>query len=403
MAMCDAIVSLSVMKTKLEYHENLDGLRGISAMMIVVFHFYTIKGGFYSDVFWARDNSFWRQVTSMTQHGVSLFFVLSGFLITRILLKAKSEDHYLQTFYLKRLLRIAPLYYLFLIIWFYVLPLLLGESITPVRDQLPGFLYVQNIWTTFNIHQSAPGHFWSLAIEEHFYLAWPMVVYFMPFRKLPQVIGITIGSVIIINYAMVCLGYDTHDFTLTRVDQILMGALLCTWEAGRVVRRRRSKYGKLEILLLIPLLVLIYAISAQVVIIREILKYTIIGAIFLVLIAYVLTIERSSPLNKILTNAPMQYFGRISYGIYVWHPLVLILMFRFFVTTIIEVDLILAMLFTIIISHISYFYFEVMFLKMKSSVELMLISRSVFSHDQSRPKRRRRTNGGMVLHYPLYP
>lgn len=392
-----AVVTVVRMKTKLEYHENLDGLRGISALMIVVFHFYTIKGGFYADVYWAPDNWFWRQVTQSLQHGVSLFFVLSGFLITRILLHAKGERHYFQTFYIRRILRIAPLYYLFLLVWFYVLPILLHTPVVPFRDQVPSFLYLQNIYTTFSIPQAGPLHFWSLAIEEHFYLAWPLVVFFMPKSKLGTIIGCCIGGVLVVNFVMISNGYDTHDFTLTRIDQILLGALLCTWERSETLKSLKSRYGCPVILLLIPVAAAVYYFITPVTLLREMLKYTTVGVIFYILIAYILTIDRDSPANKVLTNGPLQYFGRISYGIYVWHPFVLILLYRYFVTGVIELDLILVMVFTIVVAHLSYFYYETIFLNMKDKIQQLLVRR-VLAHHRHLSRTRRQSYHRLAHH-----
>jgi peptidoglycan/LPS O-acetylase OafA/YrhL len=163
---------------KLPYYKSLDGLRGIAALMVVIFHFYSYPGGFYSEP------SIFKKITEIGQHGVSLFFVLSGFVITRILIHTKNDGEFFSNFFTRRILRIAPLYYAFLIVWFFVLPILLNIPQAEFSDQLPFYLYLQNIYSTFRMPIAGPPHFWSLAVEEHFYLIWPVVVYYVPLKHL---------------------------------------------------------------------------------------------------------------------------------------------------------------------------------------------------------------------------
>src|SRR5262249_49808445 len=115
--------------------------------------------------------------------GVDLFFVLSGFLITGLLLDAKGRPHYFRNFYARRTLRIFPLYYLVLAALFLVLPHLatLPMNLETAREH-QGWLwaYVANFYIAAQSSWAAlsyVSHFWSLAIEEHFYLIWPALVF----------------------------------------------------------------------------------------------------------------------------------------------------------------------------------------------------------------------------------
>src|SRR5262249_2000493 len=109
--------------------------------------------------------------------GVDLFFVLSGFLITGILLRSRSAPRQLRNFYARRALRILPLYYLAILLVFAALPVLGICPPTPVAGQAPYWFYAANFFS-----QWAPidclriDHFWSLAVEEQYYLFWPFVV-----------------------------------------------------------------------------------------------------------------------------------------------------------------------------------------------------------------------------------
>ena len=127
-------------------------------------------------------------VTGFGSFGVELFFVLSGFLITGILYDARNEPHYFRNFYMRRLLRIFPLYYGVLTLVFLVaplIPLLRGPTLDYLLDrQAWAWLYAVNIYIAkqgeWNF--SYLEHFWSLCIEEHFYFFWPLVVFVLARR-----------------------------------------------------------------------------------------------------------------------------------------------------------------------------------------------------------------------------
>lgn len=153
----------------------LDGVRGFAILAVIIFHSASIPVTHFADkVFHGAALSGWA--------GVDLFFVLSGFLITGILLRAKGSPHFFFNFYMRRSLRIFPLYYLFLVLFFYIIPQTVSF----------GFTY----WTFLsNVLVGRMGHFqspvldisWSLAVEEQFYLLWPLVVWSFKREHLPKV------------------------------------------------------------------------------------------------------------------------------------------------------------------------------------------------------------------------
>jgi peptidoglycan/LPS O-acetylase OafA/YrhL len=157
----------------------LDGLRGIAIILVMLHHFTYYRPTTGIDA-WIGD------VLLFSWVGVDLFFVLSGFLITGILLDTRDSGRYFTTFYARRILRIFPLYYLILFLALVVLPMfpavhsvLIGqENLTDLPPQWPYWLYLTN----FSIADRGWVHgwvdvAWSLAIEEHFYLVWPLVIW----------------------------------------------------------------------------------------------------------------------------------------------------------------------------------------------------------------------------------
>jgi peptidoglycan/LPS O-acetylase OafA/YrhL len=165
--------------------------------------------------------------------GVDLFFVLSGFLITTILLAARAGEHPFRTFFVRRTLRIFPLYFAWLGLVFGLNALVERDSITALQPQLPYFAtYTSNVWIADHLGwfpSDRLNHLWSLAIEEQFYLLWPFVVLLLNRRLL------TIFALAGIAYAVVLkaslLFYNVpwpvpYTWSPTRMDALLGGALV---------------------------------------------------------------------------------------------------------------------------------------------------------------------------------
>jgi len=214
----------------------LDGLRGIAVLTVMIYHFSIVKNVTNLGI----DNAYYR-IAAMGWAGVDLFFVLSGFLITGILLEAKSRSpHYFRSFYLRRVLRIFPLYYAYLAAFFIVFPLFAGRVLGPAQmahfEELEKiqawlWLYASNLWTFFEgVHTGlATSHFWSLAIEEQFYLIWPLVVFLVTRDALRRTCVIMIGLALVIRVGLEFAGVDAqsiYTFTPARMDTLLTGALL---------------------------------------------------------------------------------------------------------------------------------------------------------------------------------
>ena len=155
----------------------LDGLRGTAILFVILFHFTAAEGTLPAHTF----GSVLQRVTSMGWTGVDLFFVLSGFLIGGILIDVRQSPRYWKTFYLRRFLRIIPVYYLWIVAYVLLMrvagPAIQARSFSG-RGVVLGpaiyehFLFAQNIWIAALPGMAGAwfGHTWSLAVEEQFYL-----------------------------------------------------------------------------------------------------------------------------------------------------------------------------------------------------------------------------------------
>ncbi len=208
------------------HHAALDGLRGVAVLMVLAFHFLHVdgQGGTVEGALLSVSRAGWA--------GVDLFFVLSGFLITGILLDARGGPGYFRAFYARRVLRIFPLYYAYLAVLFLVLPLFLPSL--DVKPETQGWLwaYLGNVlFAREGGFQASPytGHFWSLAVEEQFYLAWPLLVWMLPRRRLAAVcLGLVVAAFALRLGIHRTTFNSTAAYVLTpaRMDALALGALV---------------------------------------------------------------------------------------------------------------------------------------------------------------------------------
>jgi len=191
----------------------LDGLRGLAILLVIVCH-----------TQWTRSSTV-DQILLTGRIGVDLFFVLSGFLITRILFAAKEREHAFRNFYARRILRIWPLYFLYLAVVFVGLRWILPGWVRP----WPFFLFVQN-----SVYRSYVGPLlqptWSLAVEEQFYLLWPLVVLKRSPRTALWVCAVCLGISPVIRLAASFLttGFFLEFNTLVRLDSIALGCFIAS-------------------------------------------------------------------------------------------------------------------------------------------------------------------------------
>ena len=320
--------------------------------------------------------------------GVDLFFVLSGFLITEILLRTREEKKFLKKFYIRRILRIFPLYYLSLFLFFMIAPYfsaLKSQYSFYYDHQAMMWLYLQNWLFIFHAHPANNmlfQHFWSLAIEEQFYLIWPFVILICKNqKKLIWVIYISLASCILFRiFSWAYYSNNNIIFYLqnwTRIDGICVGSLIAVWKFNR--QHLENKILKFSgVLISIHLLAII--------IVRTILKhtpqyyffiFTSVSAAFGIILVYALK-DRIPFIKSLLSSRPLCYLGKISYGLYIFHYPVLQLV-RFYLPDIkitigsIQIDriLIIALVSTAIalfVSILSYHFFETKILMLRNRI-----------------------------------
>jgi len=349
------------------YYPALDGLRGLAILLVILYHnFHFINHFFFA---WL---------------GVDLFFVLSGYLITSILLKSVNSAHYLRNFYWRRILRVFPLYYLCLIIFLVALPLLgfyKKELQFYVDNQLWFWFYLQNWLLCFNFPPTGNllNHFWSLAVEEQFYLVWPFVILWLrnPKKLLMFMMGVLIVLLVVRSivwmYKLPQFNY-TNFYTFTRIDGICIGCSIALLHRINFNFLRKNTAAIVIALAILNFGFYFLNRSGDFPYLAFV-GYTTFAAMFGLLIHEAVTGD-TRIINKILELQVLKFFGMISYGLYVFHwPVYMITqpgLKNFFLQ---DLNLseqmsklgtsLLATMLAIVISVISYYAYEMKFLKLK--------------------------------------
>lgn len=345
---------------KIKYYRELDGIRGLAILMVMLFHFFqNFDGGLFF--------SYAMKISKIGQTGVTLFFVLSGFLITRILLATKDLPGYFSKSYVRRTLRIFPLYYFFLFLTYFIVPFLFKIPSTPIAEQIYWWVYLQNFAMTFNWPSNGPNHFWSLGVEEHFYLFWPFVIYFFSKKGIVMSVVFIFLISIIAKLFLLGNGYGIFYFTLSRIDEIAIGALLAILEInGKINAINRKRFFLFFLIFAVGMAIIWGFFSGSGNIYLPYIKFLLPCLTYTCLIGLVISQEENSRLNNILKFGPLLYTGKISYGLYVYHPLCFFLYERYFRSYSSVLDFITCFAISFIISSLSFFFLEMKFLSFKS-------------------------------------
>lgn len=323
-------VATEVAFTQAAVHQHmpaLDGLRGL-AILFVIWNHVGLGGGsaegLLSKLFVAGANAGWI--------GVHLFFVLSGFLITGILLDARGQPDAWRNFFMRRVLRIFPLYYFTLAFLFILLPAIGALPAwleADYKHQFWYWTYLSNWSVAFGLGGQGVPHFWSLAVEEQFYLVWPLLVLWMLPRTLAKaclaLIAIALAARINFMYFQP-RGYfwteAAYSWTISQLDTLAIGALVALglrearW-TERLLRHGRLVGGAAAVGMLVVIVRVrgFGIMSQEVMTIGKTLFSLLAGAVLVDAVA-----RPDSPVGRIFLRRPtLAYLGKYSYAIYIFH------------------------------------------------------------------------------------
>ena len=286
----------------------LDGVRGVAILLVLSHNLH----GFYSLPF--------SLLTTYGWMGVDLFFVLSGFLITGILLDSKHSKNYFRDFYARRCLRIWPLYYSLLALMFIVIPYVKPEVAAEIfRRAHPRWSYpffLQNFLVADPSMSVGPlGVTWSHAVEELFYLFWPLFVRFLPSGFLELCAWTAIFLSPFLRLYLASHSWLIYSNPFWRLDGLMAGGLLAI-----LIRKQDFVPGRYVIPAWIAL-----AADIPLAIASELLNARWLTFSLVVLASagfvYVAQISTRRWLKTILTNRFLMFSGTISYGLYLLHKL----------------------------------------------------------------------------------
>jgi peptidoglycan/LPS O-acetylase OafA/YrhL len=332
----------------------LDGVRGIAVILVFLNHCSPPEISSLFKFGWS---------------GVDLFFVLSGFLITGILLDTKNSERYFKNFFARRFLRLFPLYYLVLFSVLYILPLF-SHSVINIQDILDSqgyyWTYTQNILIALKGIPKFLGftHFWSLGVEEQFYIFWPVIIRYLGKKKIILVIILGILLSIALRHVNPYTPF-AYMFTLCRTEGLLLGGLAAILVRNPMYISKNVIFSGLIVSMLAFTCLCLHNGSAShngYFMIR--IGYTLIDFFYFFLLLFLFLPEKiSSNLRDIISNRLLRLAGKYSYGIYVYHFILLWLLFDGHITTF-QGFLGLSTM-TILISVLSYHLYEKPFLVLK--------------------------------------
>lgn len=301
------------------YLPALDGVRGLAVLMILAFHFWQSLYRFPE----ASGIQAHLRFLAIGQTGVDLFFVLSGFLITGILLNTKGTPHFLLNFYARRAIRILPLYYL-LVLGYLLAGWVHSGFVGSLHQEWWYFLYLQNVGMTFwPQHVGEPGHFWSLGVEEHFYLLWPMLLLINDESRLPWVLGGIVASGVISRLLLIpIVGPDRiFWFSPCRMDALALGALLAVAARRADIANWSFQVCWWTLVSLGPILLLLYPLtSGKAFFAMQAIKYLLVAIAYTALIGSTVGPGRWIFLENFFTIPFLKWCGKYSYAMYVFHP-----------------------------------------------------------------------------------
>jgi len=351
----------------------LNGVRFIAALLVIIDHTELFKSYLGIPTLWANSYSAY-----LGAFGVSIFFVLSGFLITYLLLEEQTEGPIrVKHFYLRRILRIWPLYYLIVILGFFIVPhidfLQVPTYSAEMGDYLGRFLLfaglAANVAFVYFPTVAFANILWSVAVEEQFYLFWPHVVKIK--QKLLGVMGLLLLLYLALKFFAGELDHKFEELVIrTRFSSMIIGGIgaYLVFTKHSLIKYAYTRITQVTLFLLFALLLLNYIDFKSIEFLQEEL-------LSLVVCGLILNIATNPRTLVSLENRGFAYLGKLSYGLYVYHLFAVVLALKLLPELIplhdlptwvaYPITLGTILVLTTAISHLSYRYFESYFLRKK--------------------------------------
>ncbi len=298
----------------------LDGLRGLAILAVMASHLFAVNYEVQ-----AAPLRIIGEIFFWGQWGVDLFFVLSGFLITGILVDSLGQHHFFRNFYMRRVLRIFPLYYGVLFLLFALTHVL---RIQWHGLQIPLLLYLQNGWRLQPLTEMLGGkislnHLWSLAIEEQFYLLWPLLIFLARTSRRVMTLAIA-GCLLALCFRLLLWGvwhngFTTHFNMFARADALLFGAVLAL--LYRSSRWPAIQRWSLPVVVVTAALLVLSLVKPGLPPFRSpfwifAVRYSFVALASGGLLAWSL---RPGWFSRMCGSHVLRFFGKYSYGLYVLH------------------------------------------------------------------------------------
>ena len=250
--------------------------------------------------------------------GVNLFFVLSGFLITSILLEARGKPRYFRNFYIRRALRIWPVYVLVLVVCYLNAPWFIGPTVRQAIRTAPWWAYVLFLQNLFHLALPSPiTPTWSLAIEEQYYFLWAPLVRAL---QRPWALAIVLSCALVASplFRLSHFAWITSTHSLTHLDGIAMGSLIALGLYTLPISRRAW--------LVIGVAGAVIGFSAVATVAggTAFLDSALTAGFAGSVLASIASTGTRNPLNALLRRGPLAFYGRVSYGLYMTHIMVFI-------------------------------------------------------------------------------
>lgn len=293
----------------------LDGIRGTAILAVLVYHLI----GHYRLIYSAIGPT--SMAVNLGQKGVDLFFVLSGLLITGILIDSRNSPNRWRNFFIRRALRIFPLYYATILIVYNLFPSVFN-AVGTSKHQWWLWVYLQNFGHNFGMCPDF-GHFWSLAVEEQFYLFWPFLVWALQTPK--KVFFLCLGTIITAFFVrLFFLNFEPFpaQILFTRMDALAGGGVLACYlrfdsANSTELRRHCLRAALVTALVGAPAYLMLSGTGGG---LLQAIKFSMFAVLFTGLAGLALTFGDRHPVTRTLNSPPLRWLGKYSYALYVVHP-----------------------------------------------------------------------------------